>query len=224
MKNLEKYNKKLSYAYIFGAFGTIEMLQKQPNNALAVLIDPSFVSNDVFKKIKQLAQESHIEIIIDEKIISKIRDKGNIFVIGVFKKYSTCCIAGNHIILYGDYEPGVVGTVIRSLSGFEQKNLILISNNIDLFDEHLVRSSMGAFFNINIEIFESLLDYSNKYHNDIYLISNDGCSIDEIDTSKNYSVIFSNKEISTDFKKIKLSQDIPIENKINIFLFTTYKK
>ena len=43
--NFEKYNEALSYSYVFGAFGTIELLTNKKDECLAILVDPSFTSN-----------------------------------------------------------------------------------------------------------------------------------------------------------------------------------
>ena len=43
-----KYSKDASYSYVFGAFGTIELLKNKANECLAVLVDPSFTNNDAY--------------------------------------------------------------------------------------------------------------------------------------------------------------------------------
>ena len=74
---------------MFGAFGTIELLTNKKEECLAVLVDPSFTSNEAYEKIVKLCQNSNIKVIVDAKLVNKIKDKGNIFVIGVFKKYKS---------------------------------------------------------------------------------------------------------------------------------------
>ena len=93
-----KYDEALSYSYVFGAFGTIELLNNKLNRVLAILIDPSFVNNEAFNKIKDICLANNIPLIIDLKIIDKIRDKKNIFVIGVFKKYTSTLKTNKHLL------------------------------------------------------------------------------------------------------------------------------
>ena len=131
--NFEKYNENLSYSYVFGAFGTIELLTNKRKECLAILVDPSFTSNEAYQKIINLCKNSNIKIIVDNKILSKIKDKGNIFVIGVFKKYQSTLSNNKHIVLHNVNDVGVIGTIIRSMRGFNFENLVLIDCDVDLY-------------------------------------------------------------------------------------------
>ena len=82
----EKYNESLEYSYVFGAFGTIKLLEDRPSICLSILIDSSFITNEAYKKIYDYSKKYNIPLIVDNKAISRIRDKDNIFVVGVFKK------------------------------------------------------------------------------------------------------------------------------------------
>ena len=174
----EKYNKDLSYSYVFGAFGTIELLNYKVKECKAVLVDPSFKDNEAYKKIHLICKQNNIPIIVDLKTISKIRDKGNIFVIGVFNKYTSSLSNNKHIVLNNINDVGSIGTIIRSMRGFSFENLVLINCNVDLYHEHLIRSTMGAFFSCNISIFNSIEEYMRKYPNqNMYQISKSGNDI-----------------------------------------------
>ena len=107
----EKYNIDTAYSYVFGAFGTIELLNNKSDKCLAIIVDPSFVTNEAFFKIKKICESKNIPLHIDLKIISKIRDKGNIFVVGVFKKYTSLLSDNKHIILNEINDIGVIGTI-----------------------------------------------------------------------------------------------------------------
>lgn len=221
---LLKYSKNLSYSYVFGAFGTIELLKNQPLQCKCVLIDPSFTNNEAFKIIKQICNKYNIKLIIDLKAISKIKDKGNIYVIGVFNKYCTNLTNNSHIVLYNNDNAGDVGTIIRSLRGFAFENLVLINCNIDLYDNHLIRATMGAFFSTNIKQYNCLDDYIKDYPNYIFVnITNKGNDISLIKKSGNLSLIFSNESIEHEkMTYIKMDKDISLENIVNITLFNLY--
>lgn len=220
----KKYDKSLPYSYVFGAFGTIELLNNRPNQCIGVIIDPSFVSNDAFSKIKSICESKKIPLIIDYKIIDKIRDKGNIYVIGVFKKHFSNLSNNKHIVLYDINDAGDIGTIIRSLRGFDFENLVLINCNIDLFEKHLIRATMGAFFSTNIKQYDSLdkylLDYPNQ---NLINVTNEGEVISNIKKDDNLSLIFSNNKINhPKMKFYKVSKDISLENIVNIVLFNLY--
>ena len=54
---INKYQSSLNYSYVFGAFGTIELLNNQADKCLGVLVDPSFVNNEAFLKIKSICSK-----------------------------------------------------------------------------------------------------------------------------------------------------------------------
>lgn len=219
----EKYHKGLSYSYSFGAFGTIELLKNKNCYCKAILIDPSFVKNETYKKIVELCKERNIPIVVNLQTISKIRDKDNIYVVGVFDKYQSLIDNNKHILLYRINDVGIVGTIIRSMDGFNFHNLILIDCDIDIFDEHLVRSSMGSFFKTNIKQYDNLDSYLKDYPNkQIVSISKHGDTTN-LD-NKDYTYAFSNDYL--DYPNVInycFNRDISIDNIANIVLFTLYE-
>lgn len=54
---------------------------------------------------------------------------------------------------------GNLGTIIRSSIGFSLFDLVIIQPGVDIFDPKVIRSSMGAIFNIRFQYFNSFLDY-----------------------------------------------------------------
>ena len=218
-----KYDEALSYSYVFGAFGTIELLNNKLNMVLAILIDPSFVNNEAFNKIKDICLVNNIPLIIDLKIIDKIRDKKNIFVIGVFKKYTSTLKTNKHLLLNNVNDVGCIGTIIRSMRGFDVSDLVLINCNVDIFNYHLIRSTMGAFFQCNIMCFNSLADYLNMFKNQhIYQIANKGNNATSY-KNDNFSLLF-NYDKELDYEKIVFDKDLSLDNIVNIVLYSFYKK
>lgn len=219
-----KYNEALPYSYVFGAFGTIELLKNKTKECKAIIIDPSFVKNEAYNKIKDICKQNNIPIIIDLKVINKIRDKGNIFVVGVFNKYTSLLNEGKHLVLYDINDVGVIGTIIRSMRGFSFENLALINCKIDLFNEHLIRSTMGAFFQCNIQQFDNLDDYINTFNNNEFInISTKGEELSNLNNVNNVSLIFSKDPLdNTQLKHINFKEDISLDNIVNIVLFNLY--
>ncbi len=223
----ERYHFQLPYSYVFGAFGTIELLKNQKEKCLAILIDSSFCKNDAYDQILKLCENTSIEILIDDELIEKIKDKGNIFVIGVFKKYEQSLSHKPHILLSHINDVGQIGTIIRSMRGFNFENLVLIDCNIDLYDIHLIRSTMGAFFTIHMVSFSSLKNYLANYPNRnlinvYYGKSNDILKIKE-SFNDSLSLLFSKNP--THLKSIEtysFDKDIAFENMVNIILFQLY--
>lgn len=219
-----KYNSSLNYSYVFGAFGTIELLENKAHECLSIIVDPSFTSNEAFIKIKSLCKAHNIPITIDLKVINKIRDKGNIFVIGVFKKYESKLNSNKHLVLHNINDVGVIGTIIRSMRGFNFENLVLIDCDIDIYHEHLIRSTMGAFFQTNIKRYNSFESYKKEYNNLKFInITSEGKPLTEINNSNELSLIFSLIPIDDEsVTHINFKEDISLDNIVNIVLFNLY--
>jgi len=221
---MEKYNSNLTYSYVFGAFGTITLLECKPDVCKGILVDPSFKDNEAMNKIYEICNKNHIPVTIDLKTIDKIRDKKNIYVIGVFEKYKSELDNNKHLVLYKINDVGVIGTIIRSMQGFNFNNLALVDCNVDMYHEHLVRSTMGAFFRCNVKEYKDLDSYIKEYPNlNLYSITNKGNDINTINKDENISLIFSKENIENNkIKDILFSKDIPLENIVNIVLFKLY--
>ena len=220
-----KYSKDASYSYVFGAFGTIELLKNKANECLAVLVDPSFTNNEAYKIILDICKKNNIKVIVDLKTINKIKDKGNIFVIGVFNKYTSTLDNNNHLVVYKNNDVGSIGTIIRSMRGFNFSNLVLIDCDIDLYHEHLIRSTMGAFFQCNIKQYNNIESYLNEYKDKTFVnISSSGENLSSLKVTNNLSIIFSKESIvNQNITNIEFNEDLPLENIVNIVLFSIYK-
>ena len=100
----------------------------------------------------------------DDKLIEKLSDKENVYVVGVFEKY-TCSLKENmrHLVLVNPSNMGNLGTIIRTACGFGYYNLAIIEPAADIFNPKTVRASMGSLFRIRHELFESFEAYFEKY-------------------------------------------------------------
>ncbi len=226
--NLQRYHNQLPYSYVFGAFGTIELLKNQKDKCLAVLVDSSFCQNDAYQRILKLCENTSIEIIIQDDLIKKIRDKGNIYVIGVFKKYEQSLSSSPHVLIYGINDVGTIGTIVRSMLGFNFENLALIHCDIDPFDIHLIRSTMGAYFSIHVVSFSSLEEYLQAYPNQkiIHILPKKAKPNFELSSyfQESLSLLFSKEPITTNFEMITypFDKDISFENIVNVILFQLF--
>ena len=223
----EKYNESLEYSYVFGAFGTIKLLEDRPSICLSILIDSSFVTNEAYKKIYDYSKKYNIPLIVDNKTISRIRDKDNIFVVGVFKKIENNDKNNNKdIVILNENDPGKIGTIIRSMQGFEFYNIVLVNCDIDIYHYHLVRATMGSYFIMNIKKYDSIEKYIEDNNDKTFInISTIGDNIESINKKEdNISFIFSSIPINNNLiHHCKLDYNISIENLVNITLFTLYK-
>ena len=98
------------------------------------------------------------QILVTEEIIKKISDTINPQgIIGLVMKRSEIKIddVSNYksiIILDGVSDPGNVGTIIRTASGFDIDLIVLGTNCVDIFNPKVIRATQGAIFDSNILI------------------------------------------------------------------------
>lgn len=157
---LKKYAKKFEYSYTLGAFPTIELLKNQPRHVMKVLLHPDMNSPEQLEIISRLCRENGIPLEWSKKAVERIRDKENIFAIGVFEKYTNDLNPKeNHIVLVNPSDMGNMGTIIRTSIGFGIRNLAIVEPAVDIFNPRVVRASMGSLFQMNFRYYNSFEDY-----------------------------------------------------------------
>lgn len=100
----------------------------------------------------------------DDKLIERLSDKENVYVVGIFEKY-TCELKEDlrHLVLVNPSNMGNLGTIIRTACGFGYYDLAIIEPAADIFNPKTVRASMGSLFRIRHELFDNFDDYFAKY-------------------------------------------------------------
>lgn len=159
--DIKTYKKEAEYTYALGAFPTIELLKTRPEEVLEVYVHSTFP--DV-TTIEKLAKPYGIPVLLQDKVIHKLSDKENCFVVGIVKKYQDRLESNqSHIVLVNPGNMGNMGTIIRTAVGFGIKNLAIISPGVDVFHPKTIRASMGALFRINCQYFSSFEEYEAAY-------------------------------------------------------------
>jgi RNA methyltransferase, TrmH family len=193
---LSVYKKKLDYSYTFGIYPTIELLQKHPEKVMTVLFSPEKQGTEGMQLIKKLCKKNHINFDTSPHALNKLASKENTLVIGVFNKFHVPMQEKtNHILLVNPSDMGNVGTIIRTMVGFGIKDLGIIRPGVDVFDPRVVRSSMGALFDINFEYFSSFEEYSVRFpKNTVYpFVLNGKKALGEVSFAKPATLIFGNE-------------------------------
>ncbi len=160
---IKTYKKDAEYSYTLGAFPTIELLKTRPDEVLEVYVHSTFTD---IQTIEELTRPHGIPVLRQDKVINKLSDKENCFVVGILKKYQdTLQKDKSHIVLVNPSNMGNMGTIIRTAVGFGIKNLAIISPGVDVFHPKTIRASMGALFRINCQYFKSFEEYEAAYSN-----------------------------------------------------------
>lgn len=215
---MKKYDKELNYSYTLGIFPTIELINKRPNSVIKLVFSKD-LEEDIKNKVLNLCKTNGFEYIYDDDYINKISDKGNCFLVGIFKKeYNSLNFDRSHLVLVNPSNMGNVGTIIRTMLGFDYKDLAIITPAIDIYNPKVVRASMGSIFGINIQLFSSFEEYINEYKNHkIYTFMLDGeQKIKEVKEKNIHSLVFGNESSGLDksFKEYN-SVVIPHSNEID---------
>lgn len=175
-EKIKKYNKNSNYSYALGAFPTFELIKSKPDALFKVIVSTSFVDNDNYLKILEYCKNLNVEAQVNDKLINRLSPKDNCYVIGLFKKYTSSLDENkSHVVLVNPGNMGNLGTIIRTILGFEIDNLAIISPGVDIYDPKVVRASMGAVFNVNFQYFDSFEDYLNFFkHHEVFTFMLDG--------------------------------------------------
>lgn len=229
---VKTYKKDYDYSYSLGAFPTMELIKKKGDAVDKIIIHSSFDNLNVIDEIKSLVDNTRI--FTNDKLVLKLSDKGNCFIIGVFNKYNSKLNENSdHLLLDNPSNMGNLGTIIRSSLGFGIKNIAIIKPGVDYFDPKVIRSSMGSIFSVNIEYFDSLEDYESKYpHHNIYsfMLQAKKNLRDETFSNKPVTLAFGNEATGLDMKYlnensliIKHSDEIDSLNVTNAVSIALYE-
>ena len=190
------YKKEENISYSFGAFPTMELLTHKPKSVTKILIHEKLEISEDIENILNLAKTQGIAIEKNGKLIEKLSKKGNIYIVGVFKKYDMKIDnTMSQVVLVNPSDMGNLGTIIRVMTGFGIKNLAVITPCVDYFDPRVVRASMGSIFQVNIEAFSSFEEYEKVNTNPKYpFMLQATTSLSQLnDIPASYSLVFGNE-------------------------------
>lgn len=189
------YKKGDEVSYTLGVFPTIELLQTRPQDVVRVVVHSSIEQNKGYPLIQQLCHDYHIHIDVHDQTIAKVSPKNNCFAIGIFKKYQTTLQEGNHVVLVNPMDMGNMGTIMRTMLGFNYLNLVIVRPAVDVFDPKVIRASMGAIFHLSIQYYDDFESYYHQYqHHEFYPLMLKGAkNIHQVSSHHLHSLIFGNE-------------------------------
>lgn len=216
---LKKYQKKFDYSYALGTYPTIDLLRYKRQYLLKVLVKSKVDDSEGVEEVLELCKENGIKAEVQDRAIEKISVKENTYAVGVFNKYDcTLDIDANHLVLVEPRNMGNLGTIIRTMLAFDFKNLAIIKPAADIFDPTVVRSTMGAVFQIKFEYFESIQEYLEKYEKrNIYTFMLDGAEdIRNVNFEEPFSMVQGNESKGLPSEYSKIGKSIYIPNSKNV--------
>ena len=207
MSHLTRYKKESAESYALGVAPVLDLLKHHPKESVALYLHPD-LSKELVVKIKTLADKQHVPVETATKPFTVLSPKENCFAIGVFKKYmQSLDDKANHVVLVNPSNAGNLGTIMRSCLGFGIQNIAVIRPAVDAFDPKCIRASMGAFFGIEFQYFESFDAYQKQFQDHTFypFMLKASVTLQKLKKpQKPYALIFGNEGagLSDDFLKV----------------------
>ncbi len=199
-QQIKPYKKEAAYSYTLGAFPTYELISARPEQVWKVLVHSGYTD---MEKLKELCSKAKVPLEQNDKLITKLSDKENCYVAGVFQKYG-CELNRErpHIVLVNPSNMGNLGTILRTAVGFGIYDIAIILPGADLFHPKTVRSSMGALFRLNFCQYHSFSEYRQQFsRHEIFTFMLNGektLTLKECPKAELFSLVFGNEATGLD--------------------------
>ena len=193
MAKLKRYQNDYEYSYCLGVYPTLELITHRPQAVLEILLHSKGSKNQGVDKLRKLAGNLQIDIQENDRLVENLSKRGNTYAIGVFQKYETPIIPNeNHLVLVNPSSMGNLGTIVRTMLGFNYHDLAIIEPAADLFNPRVIRASMGALFQVRTQTFRTFTDYWGSHANHtLYPLMTDGkIALSEAILDKPYALVF----------------------------------
>ncbi|MCL2813726.1 MAG: TrmH family RNA methyltransferase [Oscillospiraceae bacterium] len=162
--NFKTYKKEGEYSYALGASVAIELLRTNPKDCLGVILSPNYTDKEGI--IEGLCEAHNIPIEQNQKLLGILSPKENCFVAAAFAKRRHVLDKNKtHVVLDQPSDMGNLGACMRSCAGFRVYDLAVIGAGADAYNPKAIRASMGAFFHVRVQYFESIRGYLDIYQN-----------------------------------------------------------
>ena len=160
MPSLSPYDRKLDYSYAPGIFPSMEAVKKAPELVRRLLISAQAEDSEGVAALTELCRARNIRVETADKALARLSGKGNCYAAAVFEKRpAALCAQTAHIVLHHPSDAGNLGTILRTALGFGFFDIALIQPCADVFQPHVVRSSLGALFSLRVREYAAFEAY-----------------------------------------------------------------
>lgn len=209
---IKPYKKEAEYSYTLGAFPTYELIEARPDIVRKVLMHSGYTDQE---QLKELCRKNQIPIEVNDRLLSRIGDKENCYVAGIFDKFSSELNAGRpHIVLVNPGNMGNLGTILRTAVGFGIYDIAVILPAADIFHPKTVRASMGALFRLNHHLYSSFQEYQQQFKtHEIFTFMLQGkktLRLQECPKAELFSLVFGNEAAGLDDSFLDVGTSIVI--------------
>lgn len=220
MSKFRHYKKDDDFSYAMGTYPTIDLLKFASKHVQFVAVNSAALQSEGVQEVIKLCEEKNIRYEMADRMIERIAPKENTYCVGVFRKFEAPLQAdSNHVVLVGPRDMGNLGTIIRSMAGFGVSDLAIVRPAADIFDPRVVRSAMGALFQLRFQYFENYYEYQGKFSNrHAYPFMLDGKEqLGQVKFQQPWSLVFGNEGqgLPEDFQHVGTSVTIPHSDRID---------
>ena len=215
-KKPRPYKKEHSTSYVGSTYPVMELLRVKPEVVEVIYVHSAFIDDCGLAK---LCQQHDIPVVGSDKVFRSLKQKDNVYVLGVFRKFE-CSLSSQdpHIVLVNPSDMGNIGTIIRAAVGFGIHNVAVIKPAADIYHPKTIRASMGALFQINHRLFNDFHDYIKEYSNHkVFPFMLDGNTTCEEVSPCLFSLVFGNESsgLGDEFALIGQPIRIPMSNQVD---------
>lgn len=221
-REIKRYKKSFEYSYSYGVYPTLDLILNRPDLLEVVIVSPFGNKNQGLEKILHLCEQKNIPVITSQKLILKLSKKENTYAVAKFHKFKSVLDKNSpHILLDKPSDLGNLGTIIRTMVGIGYNNLGIIKPAVDIFDPRVIRSTMGALFQIQFEYFESVEEYAEKYRaHHLYAFMLDRSEdFDRVSIENLHTLVFGNEGQGLDKKYLEIAKPVKIRQNTEIDSF-----
>ena len=219
LPKIKKYQKKYDYSYAFGAYPVLELLKHRKDEIYSLNFREDGLYSEGIEEIREISNKEDIYTEVNDRLIDKISVKENTYVVAVFKKYQAEIQSNtNHLVLVNPSNKGNIGTIIRTMLGFNFKDLAIVEPSVDIFDPMVVRATMGGLFGINFQHFKTIEEYIKQFPNqNLYpFMLNGKKEIAEVRFQEPFTLIQGNESSGLDDSYLELGESVHIPHSKDI--------
>ena len=188
-----KYEKTGDISYSLGAFPTVELIKRRPQDIERIALSSDLRMTDELERI--LAPVRGVTA-VDDKAIARVAKKGNVYMAGAFRKRFAEFGACSHVALVHPSDEGNLGTIMRTMLGFGIKNLAVIGEgSADAYNPKTVRASMGAIFSLDICVYPDWQAYAaaHKERRLMFMLDGRSVTLGSVRAEEPYALVFGNE-------------------------------
>ncbi len=215
---LKRYQKDFEHSYVFGVFATLELLDTRPEHLLKVVVASKAARNAGVARLTDACARYHIPVEVSDAAIERLSPKESHLAVGVFRKYTAHLDPQrNHLVLVNPADMGNLGTIVRTMLGFDITDLALVRPAVDAFDPKTIRASMGAIFRLSFEYFDHFDAYQAVFSHNLYpLMTNGRQPIDQVAFDQPFALVFGNESSGLPDDFLDRGQSVAIPHSTHI--------